>query len=120
MATFSPWDYVVFSLVLGISAAIGIYFRFTGGKQKTTKEFLLANQDMSKWMVCVSLMTSFMSAVTILGVSAENYQYGTLFVIINLSYIVTMPIAAYIFLPVFFKLGTTSVYEVSDNYSGLK
>lgn len=61
-----------------------------------------------------------MSAVTILGVSAENYQYGTLFVIINLSYIVTMPIAAYIFLPVFFKLGTTSVYEVSDNYSGLK
>lgn len=111
MATFSPWDYVVFSLVLGISAAIGIYFRFTGGKQKTTKEFLLANQNMSKWMVCVSLMTSFMSAVTILGVSAENYQYGTLFVIINLSYIVTMPIAAYIFLPVFFKLGTTSVYE---------
>lgn len=36
MANFSVWDYVVFILMLIISAGIGVYYRFTGGKQKTT------------------------------------------------------------------------------------
>lgn len=30
-------DYVVLTVMLLISAGIGIYFRFTGGKQKTTQ-----------------------------------------------------------------------------------
>lgn len=36
MASFSAWDYVVFIGMLIISAGIGVYYRFTGGKQKTT------------------------------------------------------------------------------------
>lgn len=35
MATFSAWDYVVFVIMLIISASIGVYYRFTGGRQKT-------------------------------------------------------------------------------------
>lgn len=37
MTRFSIWDYVVLIVMLVISAAIGLYYRFTGGKQKTTK-----------------------------------------------------------------------------------
>lgn len=37
MATFSLWDWIVLIVMLFISAGIGIYYRFTGGKQKTTK-----------------------------------------------------------------------------------
>lgn len=58
-----------------------------------------------------------MSAITLLGVSMENYQYGTLFVVINLSYGLATPIAAYLYLPVFFKLQATSAYEVNINWS---
>lgn len=57
-------------------------------------------------------MASFMSAITLLGVSTEMYQYGTLFVVINISYGIATPIAAYLYLPVFFKLQATSAYEV--------
>lgn len=53
-----------------------------------------------------------MSAITLLGVSMENYQYGSIFVIINISYGLATPIAAYLYLPVFFKLRATSAYEV--------
>ncbi len=58
-------------------------------------------------------MASFMSAITLLGVSMENYQFGTLFIVINLSYGLATPIAAYLYLPVFFKLQATSAYEVN-------
>lgn len=33
--TFGAWDYVVLILMLLISSGIGLYYRFTGGKQKT-------------------------------------------------------------------------------------
>ncbi|KAF7276350.1 hypothetical protein GWI33_010447, partial [Rhynchophorus ferrugineus] len=61
--------------------------------------------------VACSLMASFMSAITILGVSSENYTFGFQFVVINLSYLVFTPVAAYLYLPVFFKLQATSVYQ---------
>ena len=36
-ATFDPWDYVVLGVTLVVSAGIGVYYRFTGGRQKTTQ-----------------------------------------------------------------------------------
>lgn len=36
--------------------------------------------------VAFSLMASFISSITLLGVSNEIYTYGTQFIIINLSY----------------------------------
>ena len=35
--SFGKVDYVIFGIVLAISASIGIYYRFTGGRQKTLK-----------------------------------------------------------------------------------
>lgn len=118
MANFVVWDYVVFVLMLVISAGIGVYYRFTGGKQKTTNEYFLADRSIPIWPVSFSLMASFMSAITLLGVSMENYQYGTLFVVINISYGLATPIAAYLYLPVFFKLQATSAYEYLERRFG--
>ncbi|KAF7285216.1 hypothetical protein GWI33_011539 [Rhynchophorus ferrugineus] len=108
---FGVWDYVVVAVVLLISSSIGIYYRFTGGKQKTVQEYLLADGNMAITPVAFSLMASFMSAVTLLGVSSENYTYGFQFIVINLSYGIFTPVAAYLYLPVFFKLQATSAYE---------
>ena len=70
---------------------------------------------MSVAPVAFSLMASFMSAVTLLGVSSENYTFGIQFIVINLSYALFTPVAAYVYLPVFFKLQATSAYEVILN-----
>jgi len=104
MATLGAWDYTILAVVLIISVAIGIYYRFVGGKQSTTTEYLLADRSMGITPVAFSLMASFMSAITILGVSMENYQYGTMFVVINLSYVLSTPVAAYLIIPVFYRL----------------
>ena len=73
---------------------------------------MLADRNMSIWPVSFSLMASFMSAITILGVSMEVYQFGMIFIVINLAYGFATPIAAYLYLPVFFKLQAASAYEV--------
>lgn len=56
-----------------------------------------------------------MSAISLMGVSMEIYQFGTIFCIINIAYGIATPIAAYLYLPVFFKLQATSAYEVGFN-----
>ena len=48
-------DYVVLFLVLGISAAVGFYYACTGGKQRTTREYYLANKEMHWFPVACSL-----------------------------------------------------------------
>jgi len=111
-------DYIVLAVVMIISSSIGLYYRCTGGQQKTSKEYLLADGNMSVLPVAFSLMASFMSAITLLGVTQENYTYGTQFVLINLAYVISTPVAAYIFLPVFYKLKSPSVYKYLEDRFG--
>ena len=43
-------------------------FRLSGGRQKTDREYLVADRGASVLPVAFSLMASFMSAITLLGV----------------------------------------------------
>jgi len=63
--------------------------------------------------VAIAMTVSYVSAIMLLGVTAENYIYGTQIVVIVLSYLLSAPIVCYGFLPVFFKLQMMSAYEVS-------
>ncbi|NWS74073.1 SC5A8 protein, partial [Crotophaga sulcirostris] len=111
MTRFSAWDYVVFTVMLLVSAAIGIYFAFAGGGQKTSKDFLMAGRRMNAFPVALSLTASFMSAVTVLGTPAEVYRFGSMFCLFSITYSLVALCTSEIFLPVFYRLGITSTYE---------
>jgi len=49
-------EYTVFSIVLAISMSIGIFYGCFGSKQKTTKEFLMANKAMPVFPVALSMI----------------------------------------------------------------
>lgn len=72
---------------------------------------------MSVAPVAFGLLASFLSAISVLGVSAENYTFGTHYAIINIAYILGTPVAAYLYMPVFFKLGATSSFEVRRDFA---
>lgn len=110
---FSPWDYVVFAVLLAVSSVIGLYYGCTGQKQKTTKEFLMAGRSMGVFPVALSLLASFMSAITLLGTPAEIATFGTLYWMIWLGYCLVIPVSAYVFVPIFYHLELTSVFEAS-------
>ncbi|CAI6364655.1 unnamed protein product [Macrosiphum euphorbiae] len=112
------FDYVVLTVTLLSSAAIGVYYRLTGGKQQTTQEYMLGDKKLSIIPVGFSLMASFMCATAMFGLSSENYLRGTQFMVINASNIIGTPIVAYVFLPVFYKLGYLSVYQYLEERFG--
>jgi len=113
---FSVWDYIAFAIILAIASVIGLYYGCTGKKQNSTTEFLMAGRSMSVLPVALSLLASFMSAILLLGTPAEIVIYGTQYWMICISYCIVIPLAAYIFIPVFYRLQVTSVFEVTKLY----
>ena len=111
---FSVVDYVVFSIMLLISALIGVWYGCgPGGKQKTTAEYLLANRKMRHFPVAISLLVSYLSAITLLGVPSEIYTYGAQYYVLIVSYFIICGVVAIVFVPMFRRVNITCANEVS-------
>ncbi|XP_013881772.1 solute carrier family 5 member 6 isoform X2 [Austrofundulus limnaeus] len=108
---FSVVDYVIFAVLLAASAGIGLYYALSGGRQRTTQEFLLADRSMRCLPVSLSLIASFQSAVAIIGVPAEIYTHGTQYWFMGCAYVLGLLIPAHVFIPVLYRLRLSSAYQ---------
>jgi Na+(H+)/acetate symporter ActP len=78
-------DYVVFAMVLAFSALIGIVYWLKDRNKESAENFLMADRQMSVLPVTLSLLASFMSAITLLGnvllicYSAIDWQVNKLY-----------------------------------------
>ena len=105
-------DFVVFGGILLISLGIGVYFSFSGGKQKTLEEYLVGDRRISCLPVAVSLLVTFQSGISLLGLPVEIYYYGTQ-IMFGIFGLVTGYVCVAIFIvPVLHPLKITSTYEV--------
>ncbi|KAK4878994.1 hypothetical protein RN001_007140 [Aquatica leii] len=109
---FDYLDYIVFAFMLIISALIGVYFAFFAKvKQNTTSEYLMGGKTMGTFPISMSLIASYISGISVLGMPAEIYTYGTQFWMIMCSEGLVSLTVAIAILPVFYKLQITSSYE---------
>jgi Na+/proline symporter len=107
-------DYVILAAFLAASLSIGIYHSMTGGRQRTTQEFIMANRQLGILPTAMSLFVSYQSAIVILGTTAEMYQFGA-------QYLIWQPIALSlatllgerIFIPWMYPLKLLSINDVS-------
>ncbi|XP_055905168.1 sodium-coupled monocarboxylate transporter 2-like [Eupeodes corollae] len=109
--TFGAVDYTVFTLLLVISAVIGVYFGFFSGDNDTTDEYLLGGKRMKPWPVAVSLVSSQLSAASVVTIPAELYAYGISFTFMILSVIFVVPIICFVVVPVFYNNNISNCYE---------
>ncbi|XP_077513104.1 sodium-coupled monocarboxylate transporter 1-like [Amblyomma americanum] len=108
---FTVWDYLVFCGTLAVSSSIGIYYALCGTRKVSTDEFLMGGRSLKVFPVALSILASFMSAITLLGTASEMYVAGTQYVVMCVSYCFVIPAAAYFYMPVFHHLQLTSAYE---------
>ncbi|XP_071342085.1 sodium/iodide cotransporter isoform X2 [Trachinotus anak] len=105
-------DYAVFATMLLVSMAIGL---FQALKKRpgnaSVDDFFTGGRSMPAVPVGLSLCASFMSAVQVLGVPSEASRYGFKFLYMCLGQSINSLLTAYIFLPVFFRLGITSTNQ---------
>lgn len=66
-------EYLVFASVLVASMGIGIFYGFFSKKNKTNEEYLMGGRKMGVFPVSLSLICSFISAITLLGTSPSIF-----------------------------------------------
>ena len=113
MHAFHVADYILFGATMAISIGIGIYFALSGGRQRSTSEYLVAGRSLGFLPVAISLMVSFESSIMMLGIPAEAYVYGYQFWIGSFGFFVAQMLANFIMVPLLHPLKITSAYEVS-------
>ncbi|XP_071090688.1 sodium-dependent multivitamin transporter-like [Haliotis cracherodii] len=102
-------DYVVLGSVLSISLGIGVFFAIRGNNTKAG--YLLGNRRMGMFSVAVSMFVTLQSAISLLGVPADVYTYGTMILYLYIGVALTYVSGLFTSLPLLYPLRITSVYE---------
>ena len=61
--------------------------------------------------VALSLTATSLSAITMMGSPAEYYIYGSTYAWVVVADIISCLFAAFVYLPIYYNLGITSIYE---------
>ncbi|KAK3589686.1 hypothetical protein CHS0354_015192 [Potamilus streckersoni] len=104
-------DYIIFGITIVVSLGIGIYYALSGGKQRTTSEYLVGNRRMAVLPVAISLMATFESSIMMLGTPAEVYVYGFQWFIGNFGWFCANLLAIKLVVPLIHPLKITSSHE---------
>lgn len=117
MASLHWVDYLIFVLFLVVSLGIGVYHSLTGGRQSTVVEFVLADRKLSLLPTMLSWLASFYSALTVLGGTAELYNWGIqqwlVFAVMNTLSIL---LAERLVVPLLYPLKLTSSFQVWNSF----
>ena len=70
-------------------------------------------QTLFQLPVALSIAVTFVSSITVLGIPAHAYVYGTVVIWFAFSICVQITIACIYYIPLFHRLKLSSVYEVS-------
>lgn len=110
VGSFTIYDYSIVLGMLVISLGIGVFYGFFSGSENTSSDFLHGS-EMAMLPVSLSLTTSFITAIELLGNPSEMVFNGTQFALIVFSIFMVIPVAWKIYYPIYFKLQLTSCYE---------
>ena len=78
---------------------------------------LVASRRSQVFPVAMSMLASFLSAVTIIGIPAEIYYNGSMFIFACVGYTLCYITGAEVFAPIYHKMEVTSAQEVSTDAS---
>ena len=116
-------DYTALVILFLVCLGMGVWGLYSKPKEvqkkaqeaDSSRDYLLGGRQMTALPVGLSISVSFMSAVTILGVPAESYRFGTMYAWFPIGFFIIAMTTSLIYLPVFYNCGVTSSYE----YRGL-
>ncbi|AOW95234.1 sodium:solute symporter [Rhodococcus sp. WMMA185] len=95
------------------SAWIGLKL---SGKQKNLRGYFLGNRDLPWWAVCLSIVATETSALTVISVPTVAYLGNVTFIQVTLGYLIGRIVVAFVLLPRYYRGEMTTAYA----YLGLR
>jgi len=100
------------SVILVYLAGLLVLGYYIGRKQHTDKDYFLGGRNLKWWMVGMSMVVSDIGALELVGIAGSSYVFGLS--VANFDWmgcIFAMIIAAFLFIPFYWKAGVYTVPE---------
>ena len=97
--------YIIGNLGLGV---------FLSSKIEDAEDFFLGDRSIPWWAIGISVVSTYVSALTFLGGPAWSYSEGMSVIAIHLNYPLVIFFVVTFFLPFFYNSGVASIYESTE------
>jgi SSS family solute:Na+ symporter len=101
--------YIVGNLALGMVLS---------KKVESADDFFLGDRSIPWWAIGISVVSTYVSALTFLGGPAWSYSEGMSVIAIHLNYPIVIFFVVTFFLPFFYNSGVASIYEYQEKRFG--
>lgn len=112
LKTFGVPDYILTAAIVVCSAAIGVFYAIKDRHHSNMKEYHLGGRRMHYLPVSMSLMVTYLSALSLLGAPVEVYRSSTMVIWFGAAVAIGCVMAARVFVPFFYQLGISNVFQV--------
>jgi SSS family solute:Na+ symporter len=115
MAEFGTLNWTILLVYIAVNLYIG--YRL-GKKVDSAEDFFLGDRSTPWWAIGISVLGTYVSALTFLGAPAWAYTDGLSVIAIHLNYPLVIFVVITFFLPFFFNSGVASIYEYQERRFG--
>lgn len=107
------WSIIIIYLLLNLLLGFVLSKKIT-----TAKDFYIGKKTTPWWAIGISVLATYVSAMTFLGAPAWSYGSGLSVIAIHLNYPVVIILVMALFLPFFMETGVVSIYEYQEKRFG--
>ena len=107
---------ILIAYILG-NLALGY---FLGKRVETAEDYYLGRRTTPWWAIGISVVATYVSALSFLGGPAWSYTDGMSVLMIHMNYPLVIVIVMTLFLPFFYNSGVASIYEYQERRFGSK
>ncbi|WP_285730540.1 sodium:solute symporter [Nocardiopsis sp. ATB16-24] len=108
-----PIDLVVIAAYLLCSAWLGLRL---SGRQRDTKDYFIGDRRLPWWAVCLSVVATETSALTVISIPGVAYLGDVTFLQVAVGYMIGRVVVAFVLLPRYYRGEMTTAYA----YLGLR
>lgn len=108
-------DLTIIAIYLAGITLFGLRFR---KKQRTLRDYFLADRDIPWWAIGLSIVAAETSTLTIISIPGLAYDTNLLFLQVVLGYLVGRVIISFILLPHYFRGDLYTAYELIERRFG--
>ena len=112
--------YLDFSIILVFFIGISLYGIYQSRKNKSQKDFFLAGKNVSWITAMFSIVATETSVLTFISVPGIAYRGDWTFLQLSIGYIFGRVIVSFFLIPLFFKDGITSIYQILEHKFNVK
>ena len=102
--------YIVFALLMGV---------YLSKRVKTAEHYYLGNRTTPWWAIGLSVVATYIGALTFLGGPFWSYTDGMSVILIHINYPIAVFVVVTVFLPFFYNSGVASIYDYLERRFGI-